>query len=177
MIQHAENGTHQFCTHIMDLPEEIIEIILSYISTYDLLQNVGKISKWFHDFVASPRLHVHVIFDFQVRFYCFTLACLLFRYPVPVPNSKPDLNRKTVSYSDHHLNSGKNQFRSSVVKMDYLSLFRWWSVKWTIPWWDRFPDLIISLVCDSNHYLILYNCAAYNRGLWNKTGLTVLSFV
>ena len=69
LIQQEENTRR----HIMDLPDEMIELILSNISTYDLLQNVSKVSKRFRDGAMSPKVHIHVRFDMRVRFYCSTL--------------------------------------------------------------------------------------------------------
>jgi hypothetical protein len=50
--------SHQ--TNIIDLPPEILTKILSYLATFDVLRNVGRVSKQFYELSKHPQSHIHV---------------------------------------------------------------------------------------------------------------------
>ncbi len=47
-------------TNINDLPPEILTKILSLLPTFDVLRNVGRVSKWFCELSRHPRSHIKV---------------------------------------------------------------------------------------------------------------------
>ena len=49
---------------INDLPPEVLTRIFSYLPTFDVLQNIGRVSKKFHDLSRHPRSHIDVCFTF-----------------------------------------------------------------------------------------------------------------
>jgi hypothetical protein len=49
------------------LPDEILLKILSYVPTYDLVQNVARVSKHFHHLTRDPDAHVSITFTNHVN--------------------------------------------------------------------------------------------------------------
>ena len=47
-----------------DLPPEVLTKIFSYLPTFDVLRNIGRVSKKFHDLSQHPRSHINVCLNF-----------------------------------------------------------------------------------------------------------------
>ena len=50
-------------TSINDLPPELLTKILSYLPTFDVLRNVGRVSKKFYNLSRDPESHINVRLD------------------------------------------------------------------------------------------------------------------
>jgi hypothetical protein len=47
-------------TYINDLPPEVLTKILSFLPTFDVLRNVGRVSKRFYELSKHPQSHINV---------------------------------------------------------------------------------------------------------------------
>ena len=58
-----QKKSRSFKTGLTDLPLELLTTICSYLPTFDVLRNVGRVSKKFYDLSRNPHSHINVCLD------------------------------------------------------------------------------------------------------------------
>ena len=147
-------------SNILFLPTEILTKILSYLSTYDLLQNVALTSRFFSQLSKSPKVHLNVSFSVlsdETGAIDFLRKVILIEElqikPVKFWQWKPD-RKKISNYKSlletiskfPHLKAIKTFSRVSLDAFVSFKDSKWWNkltkIQMYLDYQDKDPSLI-----------------------------------